>query len=177
MLAGTPTFDRQVSSTRCPRATLAVQAQGTSLAHKKYIAVLAGTPTFDRQVSSIRCARVALAVQAQGTPLAHKKYTAVLAGTPTFDRQASSIRCAPEQQAPLARNELQTLVGQNVPNIYQLKMMHSGQKEMHLIKKLIFTLTVVLLQDRLNWPNSSEIVSSINRIRDLKTFILVASTG
>ena len=65
--------DQQVSSTRCARATLAVQAHGTPLAHRKQSVALTGTPTFDRQVSSTRCARATLAVQAHGTPLAHKK--------------------------------------------------------------------------------------------------------
>ena len=61
-----------MSPFRCARAALAVQAQGTPLAHKKYFVMLAGTPTFGGQVSPVRCARAALAVQAQGTPLAHK---------------------------------------------------------------------------------------------------------
>ena len=72
-------------SIRCARAALAVQAQGTPLAHKKCSVALAGTPTFEGQVSPVRCARATLAVQAQGTPLSHKKYLVMLAGTPTFE--------------------------------------------------------------------------------------------
>ena len=38
----------KITSTRCARATLAVQAHGTPLAHN---IALVGTPTFDMQVS------------------------------------------------------------------------------------------------------------------------------
>ena len=47
VLAGTPTFEGQVSPFRCARAALSVQAQGTPLSHKKYFVMLAGTPTFE----------------------------------------------------------------------------------------------------------------------------------
>ena len=47
-LTGMPTFDQQVSASCCAQAALAVQAQGTPLAHKKYsVAMAAGTPTFE----------------------------------------------------------------------------------------------------------------------------------
>ena len=40
-----------MSPIRCARAALAIQAQGTPLAHKKYFVMLAGTPTFEGTVS------------------------------------------------------------------------------------------------------------------------------
>ena len=107
-----------MSATHCARATLAVQAHGTPLSHKKY--------RRERPLLTWKC----LQLVARERRLRfrrmerHSCIKSRVDGNAHFLFYARVALHAPEPQAPLARNELQTLADQKSAFPSTLLFMH-----------------------------------------------------